>query len=163
MDNKAVETVRRSFRPDRITTLFVGESAPDGGAFFYLGNTAMLHHMRRAVETAHGKTDTFLDTFKSYGWYVDDLVLFPVNKIAKSKRKAECVAAQGGLAKRISDYRPLAIVSLLRSIESMVEDAAIEAGSNAPRYAVHFPGFGQQGRFASDMAEIIPKLPRLGI
>jgi hypothetical protein len=34
-----VEATRARFRPDKITTLFVGESAPDGGDFFYFGDS----------------------------------------------------------------------------------------------------------------------------
>src|SRR5229473_704723 len=44
---EAVEATRARFRPERITTLFVGESAPDSGDFF--------------------------TRFKAYGWYLDDL------------------------------------------------------------------------------------------
>ena len=49
-----VEAVRAQFRPERITTLFVGESAPHSGAFFYLGNTGMRRHFQSAVEAALG-------------------------------------------------------------------------------------------------------------
>jgi hypothetical protein len=54
-----------------------------------------------------------------------------------------------------------AIVSLLLSIQTVVEAAAIEAGSTVPRFAVPFPGMGQQARFQSRMKEIVPTLPRL--
>jgi hypothetical protein len=37
-----VEIIRTRYRPDRITTLFVGESAPASGAFFYHGDSTML-------------------------------------------------------------------------------------------------------------------------
>ena len=43
-----VEFSRARHRPDRITTLFVGESAPTGGKFFYFGNSGMTTYMRRA-------------------------------------------------------------------------------------------------------------------
>jgi hypothetical protein len=157
---EAVETVRARYRPDRITTLFVGESAPHSGDFFYRGDNAMLSHMRCAVETALGKTDDFLKTFKAYGWYLDDLVLTPVNHLTKSERLAKCREAQQSLADRLADYRPEAIVSLLMLIEPFVTAAAIEAGSNAPRYVVPFPGMGHQGHFKTEMARIIPNLPR---
>jgi hypothetical protein len=49
---EAVEAARAKFRPERITTLFVGESAPSSGKFFYYGNTAMTRYMRSAVELA---------------------------------------------------------------------------------------------------------------
>ncbi|MCA1533851.1 hypothetical protein I6F21_14910 [Bradyrhizobium sp. NBAIM03] len=159
-----VELIRASYRPDRITTLFVGESAPASGDFFYLGNNAMLRHMQRATETALGPADgEFLDRFKAYGWFLDDLVLTPVDKLPPSKRKTTCLAAMDGLKDRIAAYRPLAIVSMLVGIKNIVETAAKAAESNAPRYAVPFPGMGQQTRFQNAMLEIIPSLPRNGI
>ncbi len=46
------------------------------------------------------------------------------------------------------------------SIKDIVEAAAIEAGSTATRFAVPFPGMGQQGHFKAAMAEIIADFPR---
>jgi hypothetical protein len=160
-DMEAVEAARARFRPERITTLFVGESAPASGNFFYYGNTAMTRHMQRAVEQSLGGGGDFLERFKAYGWYLDDLVLTPVNQLAKLERLAQCLEAQDSLAGRIAEYRPLAIVSLLLSIEDIVDAAAIKADSKANRFAVPFPGMGQQARFQAAMASIIPKLPRL--
>jgi hypothetical protein len=160
-DLEAVEAARNRFRPDRVTTLFVGESAPVSGDFFYYGNTALQRYMQHAMEDAFGETGDFFERFKAYGWYLDDLVLTPVNQLIKSERNAKCLAAQDSLAVRIAEYRPLAIVSLLISIKNIVDAAAIAAGSTAQRFAVPFPGMGQQTRFKTAMAQIIPTLPRL--
>lgn len=158
-----VEFIRASYRPDRITTLFVGESAPASGDFFYFGNNAMLRHVQRATEAALGPPEgEFLDRFKAYGWFLDDLVLTPVDKLPASERKATCLAAMDGLRDRIAAYQPLTIVSMLISIKSIVEAAAKAAGSNAARYVVPFPGMGQQTRFHNRMLEIIPLLARNG-
>jgi len=142
-------------------TLFVGESAPSSGDFFYYGNSAMSRYMQRAVEPSLNESGNFLKNFKAYGWYLDDLVLTPVNHLTRSQRKAKCLGAQNSLADRIAEYQPLAIVSLLLRIKHNVDAAAIKAGNNAPRFAVPFPGNGQQARFRNDMARIIPLLPRL--
>jgi hypothetical protein len=161
-DIKAIEGTRARFRPERITTLFVGESAPDSGDFFYHGSNAFQRHMQSAVEDALGKGgDGFFERFKAYGWYLDDLVLIPVNQLTRSERNAKCLDAQSELAARIAEYKPLAIVSLLKRIEKNVNAAAIAAGNNAPRFAVPFAGFGQQLLFKAEMARIIPTLPRL--
>jgi hypothetical protein len=88
-------------------------------------------------------------------------VLTPVNHLTKSERKAKCLEAQRSLADRIATYQPEAIVSLLIFTKPFVDEAAIMAGSNAPRYAVPFPGMSHQGRFQAAMACIIPKLRRL--
>jgi hypothetical protein len=117
--------------------------------------------MRTAVELALGKSEDFLENFKAYGWYLDDLVLTPVNHLTKSQRRAQCLDAQKSLADRIAVYQPEAIVTLLKFIEPFVDAAASMAGSNAPRYVVPFPGMGQQVRFQAAIGPIIPKLPRL--
>jgi hypothetical protein len=97
-------------------TLFVGESAPHSGKFFYFGNTAMTRYMEAAVNSALGVDEhtAFLDRFQTLGWYLDDLVLSPVNHLTPSERQTQCKAALKSLAERIADYRPLAIVSLMR-------------------------------------------------
>jgi hypothetical protein len=161
MSTDKVEETRRSFLPDKVATLFVGESAPASGDFFYYGTSGMTRYLRQSVEEAFGPVDDFLASFKGFGWYLDDLVLTPVDKLGKPERIAACRAAQTSLAARIAEYRPAAIVTLLLSIQDIVEGAAASAGSNAPRYAVPFPGMGQQGRFRAAMKELIPKLPRL--
>jgi hypothetical protein len=147
--------------PTTITTLFVGESAPASGDFFYTGNTAMLRNMRSVVETKLGRDGDFLQRFKAFGWYLDDLVLEPVNRLEKSDRIARCWNAKDSLAERIAEYQPQAIVSLLRTIAPIVEEAAKAAGSKAPRYVVPFPGMGRQLQFKEAMTELIPKLPPL--
>jgi hypothetical protein len=156
-----VEAVRARYRPERIKTLFVGESAPHSGKFFYCGDTAMLRHMRSAVELALGESDDFLDRFQASGWFLDDLVLMPVNHLTKSQRRALCQAGVESLAHRIAAYRPEAIVSLLIGIKPFVDEAAKKAGSDVPLYVVPFPGVGHQTCFKAEIARIIPKLPRL--
>ena len=69
---------------------------------------------------------------------------------------AKCLDAQDSLAVRIAEYRPLAIVSLLISIKTIVDAAAIAAGSDAPRFAVPFPGMGQQPCFQAAMGANYP-------
>jgi hypothetical protein len=159
-DIEAVEAVRARYCPKRIKTLFVGESPPASGAFFYCRNNAMLHHMQRAVELALGENGNFLE-LQSLRLVSRRLVLTPVNKLTKSERKGKCLDAQKSLADRIAAYQPEAILSLLMFIKPFVDAAAITAGSNAPLYAVPFPGMGHQGPFQAAMACIIPKLPRL--
>jgi hypothetical protein len=94
MSNDKVEETRSAFRPDKITTLFVGESAPASGDFFYYGTSGMTRYLRQSVEDAFGPTDNFLASFKGFGWYLDDLVLTPVDKLGKPERIAACRAAQ---------------------------------------------------------------------
>lgn len=161
-----VEATRLSYRPKRIVTLFVGESAPAGGTFFYYGNSGLTRYMRKAIESAFpdfvtfNNDQDFLKRFRSYGWYLDDLVRTPVNRLEPAARKASHRKAQSSLAQRIAEYRPRAIVSLLKSIKDVVERAAVEARSSAELHSVPFAGFGRQGEFLIEMERLLPMLPR---
>jgi hypothetical protein len=66
-------------RPGRITTLFIAESAPIGGTFFYYGNGHLGRYLQRSIEEVLAGDGDFLERFKSYGWYLDDLVPAPVD------------------------------------------------------------------------------------
>jgi len=154
-----IEALRRKYRPRLIYTLFVGESAPANGTFFYDGNTLFTRHMQNAFDAAYGTSGDvpFLTRFKSFGWYLDDLVQTPVNEVKDRKdRKERCFAAREGLAGRIADYRPRLVVSLARSID----DDVCAAAGNVPFCIMGFPGNGHQGKLLSDMVRMRDELPR---
>jgi hypothetical protein len=149
------EAIRASYRPDRITTLFVGESAPHGGTFFYNGDS----NLYREIRNVFGGNEEFLESFKSRGFFLDDLVLEPVNQLERPERRRVCRQAVSSLSKRLQDYRPDTVVALLCSIRPMVAEAVRDAGLNCEFYCTPYPGFGNQPRFRKAMAEIIPHLP----
>jgi hypothetical protein len=109
----AIEAERLRYRPERITTLFVGESAPHSGDFFYFGNTNMTRIMKQAIAPEIANDLEFLDRFKACGWYLDDLVLVPINKMECRERRSHWLRSQPSLKVRIAEYQPLAIVTLL--------------------------------------------------
>jgi hypothetical protein len=153
-----IEKLRHSFRPTQITTLFVGESPPNGGTFFYKEDSLLYQRMREAFNGA----ESFLRDFKAQGFFLDDLVLYPINQI-KDKNERERHRQKGvpSLAKRMKDYRPVAVVALMCAIERMVAAAMREAGiSHLPFQVMPFPGRPEHHeRFKEKMTEIIPTLP----
>jgi hypothetical protein len=150
-----LEELRRSFRPVRITTLFVGESAPQSGRFFYCGNSSLFHGMKRAF----GNRDTFLEDFKGKGFYLDDLVLKPVNKLERRERSRLRWASAARLAERLVEYKPKAIVVVMRAIKPMVQEAMRKAGISYEPFCAPHPAFGNWTRFHLAMIEIIDNLP----
>ena len=150
-----LESVRESYRPDRITTLFVGESAPHSGAFFYNQNSGLFSEIRKAFK---GKT-LFLEDFKRNGFYLDDLVLEPVNHLRNKDRTSLCTRSVSSFAERLKDYKPEAVVILMIAIKPMVVKAMLEAGLHCESYCTPYPGFGNQPRFHKAMTGIIPNLP----
>jgi hypothetical protein len=155
VSGRTVEDVRADYRPQRILTLFVGESAPHSGKFFYLGNTPLKRYMQQALGL--DGVDDFLDCFKAMGWYLDDLVLTPIDHIEnRAERMAMWKAAQPSLAKRIKEYRPQAILPFVSGIVPVVKAVA----GSVPVYPMPFPGHGHQRRFLEEMRRILPLLPK---
>ena len=149
------EEIRASYRPRRITTLFVGESAPHGGTFFYKQDSGLFREMRKAFRGQQ----RFLEDFKQNGFYLDDLVLEPVNQLTPRDRRTACKQSISSFAKRLKNYNPVAIVILLCSIKPMVLEAMRQADVSYDPFCTPYPGFGNQPRFHQAMAEIIPNLP----
>jgi hypothetical protein len=109
-----IKEVQTKYRPSHIKVLFVGESPPTSGKYFYLGGNSLLHQMRHAVGEDHLTDADFLMNFSNRGWYFDDLVQTPVKEQSELKKK--CREARTDLAARIRDYQPSIVVCLLRRI-----------------------------------------------
>jgi len=154
-----LEDLRKSFCPDCIATLFVGESAPESGKFFYSGNSSLFYAMKRAF----GGSQAFLEDFKKRGFYLDDLVLTPINKLAKYERSRLRQEAVPELAKRLMAYKPKAVVVVMRAILPMVREAMQAAGMTCEPFCVPHPAFGNWTRFSSAMTAIIDDLPSRGL
>jgi hypothetical protein len=150
-----LEELRSSFRPRRITTLFVGESAPQSGRFFYSGNSSLFYAMQRAF----GGRATFLADFKGSGFYLDDLVRLPINKLVQRERTAHRWDSVSSLADRLMEYKPDAIVIVMRAIKPMVLEAMRRAGIAYQPYCTPHPAFGNWTRFHTAMTAIIYSLP----
>jgi hypothetical protein len=149
---------RTQYRPQRIRVLFVGESPPSKGKFFYCGSNNLLRRMRTAVGGPKEDAE-FLNNFMARGWYLDDLVPEPIDDLPKPDREKRCRDARADFAARIAEYKPCGIVCLLLQIKHDVECAALLAKSKARIYAVHF--HRHQTRFKEDMKRILPELEAL--
>ena len=153
-----IKRVREDFKPVCITTLFVGESVPAGGTFFYDGNSTLFNAMKKALD---GK-ETFLEDFQRSGFYLDDLVEEPVNKMEKKARNARRRESIPSLTKRLRNYKPEAIVIAMCAIKPMVLQAVHDARVDCEIYCTPHPGFGNWNRFQKAMSEIIDRLPAAG-
>ena len=151
-----LEKLRHRFRPSTIATLFVGESAPVGGSFFYAADAQLY----RTMKSAFAGSGDFLAAFMARGWFLDDLVLVPVNDKSAAERRRLHRQWMPSLARRIAAYRPRVVVSLLLSIEEVVGEAVAETGIAGLRhYALPYPGNRQQLRFKRELARIVGELP----
>ena len=150
------ETLRQSFLPEHIATLFVGESAPDGPRFFYKGNGSLFNELKKLLRGS----DNFLAEFRQRGFYLDDLVPYPVDHMERKDRRLHCKQAVPSLAARLRTYRPQAIVIIGRGVDELIRKAAQDAGFKGPIYATPFPGRPEhREQFRQDIAACVAQLP----
>lgn len=153
-----VEPLRARYRPAKIKVLFVGESAPAGGVFFYKETGQVHGQFRKALAPHIGDNPTFVEAFKQAGFYLDDLVLEPVNWLSPSERQAMHTASIASLAERLKDYKAPRVVAFMRRIEAPVKAAIMASGVPCDLHVTPFPGNGRQGEFQLAMRAILSRL-----
>jgi hypothetical protein len=140
--SSARERLRKRYRPDRVRILFVGESPPASGRFFYQADSGLYRAVRDTFLTAFPplqKTE-FLDSFRSLGCYLVDLCGEPVDKMLRHARRCACRAGEVRLARTIQTLRPKIIVTVVRSINGNVRKAEEQAGWAGLHLELPYPG-----------------------
>jgi hypothetical protein len=142
------ESLRRKYRPQKVKLLFVGESPPTSGRFFYNRDSGLYRAMLGAFRQVDSsiEDENFLEVFKQAGCYLTDACRTPVDRMTPDARRKACVAGEQPLAERIAELRPEMIVSLVRSIKTNVERAANRAPWNGILLNTPYPGRWVQHR-----------------
>jgi len=136
------EKVRRSFRPLQVRILFVGESPPASGRFFYQRDSGLYRALFQAFQLSDASIseDEFLESFQARGCYLVDLCHDPVDKLTAVERREACLTGEAALAREIQTAKPERIVTMVRSIEKNVRRAALEAGWKGRFLHLPYPG-----------------------
>jgi hypothetical protein len=141
-NSSARERLRRRYLPDRVQILFVGESPPASGRFFYQQDSGLYRAVRDTFLAAfpHLRNEEFLDSFRALGCYLVDLCGEPVDKMNLRARRSACSAGEVCLARTIRKLRPKVIVTIVRSIRANVIRAQNEAHWCGLHLELPYPG-----------------------
>jgi hypothetical protein len=147
-----------------VNVLFVAESPPVGGTFFYNANSNLFWYTWQAFERVFGdrcgREEAFLRFFRDTGCYLDDLCLTPVNDLPDPQRRRHRRDGVAPLAMRMRAIRPKTVVVMMKEIRRQAEQAAASAGlSGVPFYVLPFPSMGWQLKFMDALTALLPALP----
>lgn len=122
--------------------LFVGESPPASGRFFYARDSGLYRAMRDAFQAADPllNDENFLAAFQASGCYLVDLCADPVDRLDAKARRTACAAGEESLARTIAELQPAVIAILLRSIGQNVGNAIALAGWRGEPIQLPYPG-----------------------
>lgn len=156
------ERLRRRYRPERIRLLFVGESPPASGRFFYQRDSGLYRAIRDAFRLVDSSIseDTFLEVFQNSGCYLIDACAAPVDHLAARSRRAARLASEPALSRKIRQLEPGAIVTLVKAIQDNVRRASTRAGWHGPILDVPYPGRWVRHRKVF-LEAIVPRLEQL--
>jgi hypothetical protein len=166
------EQARHRHRPPRIKVLFIGESPPVGGTFFYFRNSKLYRETELAFRSALPDVIeiNFLSSFVKLACYLDDLCLTPVNQAGSTPdgrrwRREQRKAGEVPLAERMSAAGPEAIILIGLGIEENIRRSISMAGcSRRHYYPLPFPGRPEHTRrFHAGLEVVLPRLRAEGI
>jgi hypothetical protein len=152
-----------------VNVLFVGESPPAGGTFFFLGDS-LTQYTKEAFTNVYGvnfNSDTdFLNRFKSNYFYLDDLCLTPLNRLNENCRNEVRQISVPVFSKRLREHPPRIVISIMMAIEPLVREAIVSAGINVNSvYSLPFPAWGNNNkrRYVEMLTRLLSELKEAGL
>ena len=136
------ERLRRRYQPARVRMLFVGESPPASGRFFYQADSGLFRAIRQTFVAAFPKLkdDDFLKTFRDLGCYLIDLCESQVDRMTPKNRRFACARGETRLGATIRRLNPEVVVTVVRSIAANVRRAIAGAKWHGELVELPYPG-----------------------
>jgi hypothetical protein len=125
-----------------VRILFVGESPPASGRFFYHADSGLYRAIREAFVKAFPalRERDFLKSFRSLGCYLVDLCEHPVDHLQPRARRKAWAAGEPRLTKSIRSLRPAIVIVVIRSIARNVRRSELQANWCGQHVELPYPG-----------------------
>ncbi len=161
---------RDKYRPDRIGALFIAESPPSSGGYFYFEKTTGKDHLFRETMKALGlwREETsmpkgldkqqLLAQFQSRNLFLLDTCEFPVDKMSTRQRHNAILEAVPRLVEEVRDLDPKAILIVKKTVFEPVREG-LERGGLGERILneepLPFPSHGNQRKFRISLRQYL--------
>jgi len=153
------EILRERYRPKVVRVLFIGESRPAQGTFFYCQSSNLFEYTNQAFEQS-GIMPFNLNTFMGLGCWLYDVCDQPVNNLETADRIAFITQGISALEKAIQDLSPEYIFVVKKGdFGRLVYPHVIAAGyiDNLTACSLPFPACGQQRRYVQELSAMLQK------
>lgn len=158
MPNSIFENLRNHYRPDRIKVLFVGESRPQGGTFFYQADSALYRETKKAFNEYLDRNTFTLGNFKHWNCWLYDICDDPVNDLSEAQR-TNCIHENiSRLADFVQKADPeLIIVCKKGTVKSEIEKSDVMKDYRAEKniFFLPFPGSGNQIKYRDGLIKAL--------
>lgn len=150
------KTIRNSYKPHIVKILFVGESCPQGGTFFYNGDSNLHKHTKQAFEQAN--MNFSLEYFKEYGCWLYDVCDVPVNGLQHYERNEHIRLGLPRLLATIEELSPKYIIVVKKGdMREIIFKDVCKHGyvDQETAFNVPFPACGRQTEYRNELSAVI--------
>lgn len=160
MTQNEFEVLRVSYKPNSVRILFIGESRPDQGTFFYRGDSYLYRYTKEAFETA---TKLYFDLtfFKAKNCWLYDVCDIPVNNLTSAQRKQIIRHNLPDLVKTVKEINPEHIIvvkmgELREEVKPKLYDLGYKDGTNT--FYLPFPSNGRQKEYRDQLTKVLKSI-----
>ena len=167
-----IEELRKDWNPRnvrvRIKVLFVGESPPKSGRFFYNRNSVLYYATFRAFSRVFRITEPeFLEFFQKSGCYLYDVLKTPGEKI-KKVNKSTLNQAKEDLKNFIRNTRPDVVIIVHKGVYEKIKGEETlsqlrKEGIIKSFYSLSFPNMGLFNEYVEGLCNVLNELIEQGI
>lgn len=162
------DNIYQNAEPKIVKILLIRESPPiqKENFFYFAPNSDLYNFTKLAFENVYGEeikeAASFLEFFKSKGFFLDDLCRKPINDIKEeSKREIERQDSIENLAGRLVEYNPIVIIGIMKKIKNHIAEA-IRLSKIEPKYIFYlgYPTHNKRNisNYINGLEEIIRSL-----
>jgi len=174
-NNTSIESFRKArdrYRPTKVRLLWIAESPPTSGSYFYYQKTTGRDHLFRETMRAVGlwpmkeimrkgvDKNPLLESFQSKGFFLIDTCSYPVDKLSNSERRRAVLDGTPGVVQMVSELTPNGIIIVKSNIYEPVKHA-LESGGFAGKILnqrpLGFPSHGRQEPYRKRINDILRK------
>ena len=163
---------RNKYKPSNVSVLFIAESPPSSGGYFYSEETIGKDHlfretmkalefwpidrpMRRGVDKR-----SMLNKFRSLGFFLIDICESPVDRLSSRERRIATLEGSMTLPGRVEALRPDRILIVKKTVFTPAIQALSDTGF-APRVLntepLPFPSHGNQKKYRTMLRRLVKK------
>jgi hypothetical protein len=170
---ESFRAARDTYRPNKVELLWIAESPPTSGSYFYFPKTTGKDHLFRETMRAVGiwplkevmkkglDKRPLLQSFRSKGFFLIDTCAHPVDKLKDKERKHAILEGTSGVVELVSELNPNGIIIVKSNIYDPVKHALESsgfAGKILNQKPLPFPSHGRQQSYRQKINDILRKL-----
>ena len=164
---------RDQYRPSKVKLLWIAESPPTSGSYFYFQKTTGRDHLFRETMRAIGlwpdkeimkkgvDKQPLLERFRSKGFFLIDTCSYPVDKLPDRERRRAILDGTSGLEQLVSELNPNGIIivksNIFDPVKRVLESSGF-AGKILNRKPLPFPSHGRQRSYRKKISGMLREL-----